>query len=94
VNSLELKKIPVDEDTKVKVSHLINFNGNDACFQQWTYDGIAGKSLIFDAKDYYEVDEEGLKEEVRQFYHLNQEDLMTLKRTDDYIFINFGFETS
>lgn len=91
---MELKKIPVDEDTKVKVSHLVDFNGNDACFQQWTFDGIAGKSLILDSKEYHKVDEEDLKREVRQFYQLDQEDLMTLKRTDDYIFINFGFETS
>lgn len=89
-----MNKTPVDKDTKVKVSHLIDFNGNDACFQQWTFDGIAGKSLILDSKEYHEIEEEDLKGEVRQFYQLNQEDLMTLKRTDDYIFINFGFETS
>lgn len=65
----------------------------EAAYQEWSFDGINGKSVIFDSGQFPDIDDDAVLEMVRQLLKLNEEDLMTIKRTDDLIFVNFDFQT-
>lgn len=86
-------KIPIDSDTTVKISKQIIFTGNNATYEEWSFDGIYGKSVILDIEDYADYEDSVLLEMARQHFELNEEELMTIKRTDEFVFVNFGFQT-
>lgn len=88
-----MDKIPIDKDTTVETSKKTTFMNSNAILEQWSWDGVCGKSLIVECGELRGMDDESLLRIARQYLELSKEDLMTIKRTDEFVFINFDFET-
>lgn len=85
--------IPGDDDTKVlyRTEHVIS---GMRCFEEkWSWDGFLGNSVIFPRED--EVDgfsDDQLIDTVVRFIDSTQTSAFCVKRTSDFIFVNFVIE--
>ena len=87
-----LLKRPTDSDTKLLDNYFVDYDDCIALLESWYWEGISAKSLIFASEDY----EKGLVEPfLKKFFE--DADLTdkrtTEKKSGDYYFLNFDFQT-
>ena len=79
--------VPVDTDTKILHEELLIIKGIQVLKQDWYWEGIKASSLILRNNDAEQLTDEELKKLVDK-----DEDKTTLKRSDRYTFVNYGFK--
>jgi len=64
----------------------------DALYQAWIWDGISAKSIIFLKNDIENLDEKEIIKLVKdsKFYNTGK---VTYSKGDEFIFVNFHFES-
>jgi len=82
--------VPLDEGTVITLSIEKKFNDFDVLFQKWTYEGVQAESLIFANADRDHLTDDLLFNMVRDD-PINTGGDPTIKRTDNYTFVNFNF---
>lgn len=91
----KFKKVPVEEDTKIKRSHVTQVGGLEALHQKWVWEGIIAESLIFLASDVKELSDNVLLEIVGESGIMKNDSKSTITRNSSgYTFVNFNFETT
>ena len=90
----KFENVPVEEDTKILMQQEAMLGVYEVLYQKWSWDGITAESIIFAGEDVSSLDDEAIKDEVRNSPLLNSGSSITLKRTEPgYVFVNFNFET-
>ena len=82
-------KIGVEKDTTIKKRELVKVRDKQAIYEEWVWDGIYGKSLIFFMEDVKGLTEDQLKELLVESFSSDTE--ITIKESGEYLFLNFGF---
>lgn len=77
--------IPANEDAII-TEHLIEIKHLNGVYQEWLWNGITGKSLVFLTNDVFDKTDAELKNILEDC-----KSLVTVKRGDKYTFINFDF---
>jgi hypothetical protein len=83
---------PLDDDTRIISSEYVKLNDLDACLEQWSWDGIKGKSVILLVSQL----EGSSNEEVIAFLadHISLGGDYTISANNpEYIVISYGFKT-
>ena len=83
--------IPMDKDTKILFSSPMKWGDLDIVYQKWNWEGIAAESIIFLNEDVKEMSDESLETDVRDGPLVREDSQMTIKRGDDFTFVNFNF---
>jgi hypothetical protein len=87
----KFKNIPVEEGTKILFSSPMKWGELDIVYQKWNWEGIAAESIIFSSEDVQEMDDEVLEADLRASPIVNEDSQMTIKRGDEFTFVNFNF---
>ncbi|MGJ8670594.1 MAG: hypothetical protein ACSHXK_13980 [Oceanococcus sp.] len=85
--------VPIDPDTRVRANKVVTMAGIPALHQQWAWEGIVAESCIFASQDVSEKSDEELQRLVSDSSLWDQASSFTVKRTAEYIFVNFNFES-
>ena len=83
----------VDEDTRILSTKYFQHDGYDLLLEKWFWDGIKGKSLILLTTQISALDDSELENLAREILELPAEVKTTLKRSKDYTFFNFDFQS-
>ena len=83
--------IPVEPDTNIEFSSPMKWDGLDIVYQKWSWDGISAESIIFFSEDVKEMDDRALEEEIREGPLVRKDSQMTIKRDEEFTFVNFNF---
>ena len=88
-------EIPEDPNTHTLFRHPVKVGPYEAMLDIWNWEGIQGRSFIFDLKDIKPLSDETLISLIRdtQGDELTQSP-PTVKRSKDHVFINFCSEQS
>ena len=89
--SNKFKNIPVEEDTKILMSSPMRWGELDIVYQKWNWEGIRAESIIFLNEDVKEMSDEALESVVRDGPIVREGSQMTIKKGDDFTFVNFNF---
>lgn len=82
--------VPVEEDTRILLMHLIAICGIDARFELWGWEGVVGESLIFVTAEIVDLSDELLWQNIVN--QLSLKDMRhTISRKAGYTFVNFNF---
>ncbi len=89
----KFQNVPIESDTVILGQEEVTIKNVTALKQSWSWDGIAGESLIFDSQDTKNMNDE----ELLAFINSNGIEIIgqaTFKRDKSgYCFVNFNFET-
>ena len=83
----------VDEDTRILSAKYFQHDGYDLLLEKWFWDGIKGKSLILLTTQISALDDYELENLASEILELPVEFKTTLKRSKDYTFFNFDFQS-
>ena len=89
----KFKNIPVEVDTKILISSPMRWGELDIVYQKWNWEGITAESIIFLSDDLKEMDDKALEDDVRSSPLIHVDSQVTIKRLDEFTFVNFNFET-
>lgn len=86
--------LPVDEETIIKFSSVINIEGVDALHQKWRWSGIIAESLIFSAEDIISMNSDEILQLAIKSGLIKNVEKITFKEKDEngFIFVNFNFK--
>jgi len=87
----KFKNIPIDEGIKILMSSPMKWGELDIVYQKWNWEGIRAESIIFLSEDVKEMDDEALEADVRVSTIADEDSQMTIKRGDEFTFVNFNF---
>ncbi|WP_418637163.1 hypothetical protein [Winogradskyella sp.] len=91
----KFKNLPVEEDTQIIASFETKVESYDVVYQKWYWGGIYAESIIFFNDDVANLSEEQIKNEVAENTALLKDNSqMTLKKGENYTFVNFNFITA
>ena len=76
-----------------KLRGTIFVESYDLLLEKWFWDGIKGKSLIFLSNQISNIDDFQLRDLAREILGISIESETTLKRSEDYTYFNFGFQS-
>ena len=89
---MKFSNVPTESDTKITLNIETMFGEYDVLYQQWTWDGIQGNSLIFDNNDISGTALDMLIDEVRKSPLVQDATKeITSKVGEKFTFINFNF---
>ena len=86
-------KVPVEEDTKILVRQEMKLGKYEVLYERWFWEGVYGESLIFANADISGMTDREIEREIRKSPLIKEGSEITLKRTKDFTFVNFNFET-
>lgn len=89
----KFNNVPVEEDTVILLQEQAQLGELDTLYQKWEWSGIAAESLVFSNQDVGDIHEEALRQEVSESPLVNEGSQITVKRSDDFTFVNFNFVT-
>ncbi len=88
----KFNNIPVEADTKILFSSPMKWGDLDIVYQRWYWEGINAESIIFLTEDVKELSDEELEADVRDGPLVRGDSQITIKRLEEYTFVNFNFE--
>ncbi len=88
----KFNNIPVEADTKILFSSPMRWGDLDIVYQKWHWEGINAESIIFLTEDVKELSDEELEADVRDDPLVRGDSQITIKRLEEYTFVNFNFE--
>ena len=86
--------VSVEEDTRVFFRQEANLRDYDVLYEKWNWEGIKAESIIFANDDISDLTDEEIEREVRTSSLVKDGSQITLKRSKEYTFVNFNFETT
>src|SRR5699024_9513160 len=88
----KFKNLSVDADTEILANFKSNVGDYEVLYQKWCWDGIYAESIIFFNEDVADLNEEQIKNQVKENTALLKENSqMTFKKGELYTFVNFNF---
>jgi hypothetical protein len=88
----KFNQVMVEKDTRILKKSLIKINEIDARQEVWSWEGIRGCSVIFVSEEVQAFEHETLWQMVAETLKIDVTQSNTIKRQDDYTFVNYGFE--
>jgi hypothetical protein len=87
----ELLKRPVEPDTRIVATKFVRIGGIPVLLESWLADGVHGKSAVLLTRHVGSMSDDDLQGFLEQH---GQADLggVTVSRTSEFVFVNFGFE--
>ena len=89
----KFKDLSTDEGTKILFRLPMKWGELDIVYEKWNWEGITAESIIFLSDDVKEMDDEALEADVRSSPLIHVDSQVTIKRLDEFTFVNFNFET-
>jgi hypothetical protein len=86
------EKRGVDEGTRILSTTYLNQDGYDLLVEQWFWDGITAKSLIFISDQISGQSDLEVENLARRILQIPDETSVTLERKADFTFFNFDFK--
>lgn len=83
----------VDEDTKILSAKYLQYDKYDLLIEEWFWDGIYGKSLIFLSDQVSSFKDLQLKRLAKSIVKIADDQATTLTRNKDYSYFNYGFRS-
>ena len=83
----------VDEDTRILSAKYFQHESYDLLLEQWKWDCIKGKSLIFLSPQTSGLDDSQFQDLARDILGISIESETILKRSQDYTYFNFDFQS-
>ncbi len=65
----------------------------DILYERWKWDNILGKYIVFLNEDIKRLSDEVLEKDVRDSAVTEPNSEISIKKTDDFTFVNFNFRT-
>lgn len=87
------EKRGIDEGTRILATTYLNQDGYDLLVEQWLWDGITAKSLIFISDQVRGQNDLEVENLARRILQLTDEKSVTLERKAEFTFFNFDFES-
>jgi len=85
--------VPVESDTVILAGLESMLGMYDVLYQKWLWDGIQGESFIFVSSDVAGLDDPALEALARSSPMLKPGCNITMRRGDQFTFVNFNFLT-
>lgn len=82
----------IDEDTRILSAQYQKNGGFDLLLEQWVFDGIKARSLIFVSDQIRHLSDRSVEDLARNILKLRVDEQRTFKRKDDYTYVNFDFK--
>lgn len=84
--------VPLEEDTILMLENEETLGGYPVLFQLWFWNGIYARSAIFIAEDVADLDEEPIKDMVRDLpLYMEDSEVTFTRNANGYTFVNFNF---
>jgi len=83
--------VPVEEDTSIYQQKEVSLGGIDVLWQQWSWEGITGTTVVFAVNEVKELTDEQLKELVKPLVN-DKGKQFTISHKENWVFVNFDFE--
>ncbi|GAA0792373.1 hypothetical protein [Marinobacterium sediminicola] len=84
--------VPVDPDTRILASHLLDVQGHQALLQLWSWEGLCAMSLIFHEDETASLSDEALRKLAIVSGIPKEGTSFTISRNKQgYAFVNFNF---
>ena len=90
----KFSSVPVDENTRILFRKETKIGNYDVLHEKWNWEGIKAESIIFTDEDVSELSDEEIKKVVRESGFLKEGSDLTFKRSEDFTYVNFNFETT
>ena len=84
--------IPKDKETKIIFSSPMRWGELDIVYEKWKFEGITAESIIFWTNDVKDMTDEALEADVRNGTLVKKISKVTIKRGEDFTFVNFNFK--
>lgn len=81
----------IDEDTRILATEYRHEEGYDLLVEEWFFDGIRGRSLIFLAVQVKGLRDAEIEMLAKKILHLSEDVQSTYKREKDFVYFNFDF---
>ncbi|MEI8187196.1 MAG: hypothetical protein WCG19_10935 [Chlorobiaceae bacterium] len=92
--SCKFDTVPVESDTVIILSLEAKLDEYDVLYQKWSWENIYAESFIFASQDVAIMSDDELKEFARSSPMIKPESSVTLKRGEQFTFVNFNFVSS
>ena len=89
--SNKFENIPMETDTKLEFRSAMKWGELDIIYEKWNWEGIRAESIIFLNEDVKDLNDEALEADVRDGPIVREDSLVTIKRGDEFTFVNFNF---
>jgi len=89
----KFNNIPLEPDTKIQFSSPMKWGDLDIVYQKWSWGGIRAESIIFLTEDVKDMNDKALEDEVREGPLVRKDSKVTIKRGDEFTFVNFNFKS-
>lgn len=88
---MKFNDVSLESDTALIAAFEANIEEYDVLYQKWLGNGFYGESFIFASSDVTSLSDDDLIELAKSSPMVNQGSYVTLKRGEDYVFLNFNF---
>jgi len=87
-------RVPIEKDTRILYRKEVQIGNYDILYEKWNWEGIKAESFIFASDDISGLTDEQIEQEARKSQLVKGESQITLKRSKEFTFVNFNFETT
>ena len=89
----KFKNLTTDEGVKILFRSPMKWGELDIVYEKWFWDGITAESIIFLTEDVKAMSDEELERDVREGPLVREDSKVTIRRGDEFTFVNFNFLT-
>ncbi len=82
---------PVDSETRILNTSLVQFKEFVALMERWSWDGFTGQSVVLLSEDYKLQAPSQVLVDLFSQMRIPQDPKTTVKEIGEYVFINFDF---
>jgi hypothetical protein len=90
--SNKFSSVSKDKDTRILFRKELKLGNYDVLHEKWNWEGIKAESIIFANDDISGLTDEEVEQEVRKSPFIKEDSQITLKRLEEFTFVNFNFE--
>jgi len=83
---------PLDEDTKVSATRRLTHEDLDILVEEWSWDGVSGKSAIVPEAQVKDLDDAGLLARISEAVGIKTSSTISRNRSG-FAFINYDFRS-
>jgi hypothetical protein len=88
------KDVRVEKDTKLKKLQYFNIENLHIRYERWSWEGIIGETCIFLMNEIQNIEKSKIIEIIENEFNCTLvEGKYTVKKTDEFMFYNFNFES-
>jgi hypothetical protein len=90
--SKKFSGVPKEDDTRILYRKEAKLGNYDVLHEKWNWEGIKAESIIFASDDISNLTDEEVEKEVCKSPFIKEGSSVTLKRGEEFTFVNFNFE--